>query len=993
MSQTSSSSKVAMEKATSSTTATTATSKQPPATNGQTKTVVKKKSVVKPPMVQPPPPPSLAITQQTPEQLQQELYLLQTLQQHQAFSQYPASLLMYQQQAAAQQHMLQQYQQQALLQHAAAAKMKTDQTNAENDVTESTQRARKRPRQEMENSGNTVKSPKPNSTTTTAKSTAPTTTAAKQSQQTNGEKKPPVKSATTDQKSTTTTPSSNNAQTKVVKKPVAKTAATNAVKTTTTTSTTTSDKQKPSTNTTTSTANSGSSTTIDQAMKRIKELEAQVTQLTQKNEQLTEQNQQKQNTIQLLTQHNVALAYQLQVNQQQMTSQYLAATAAAQQATTSGGTHTVQTPSQQSIKSPTPSETSDIQSTVTSPSISSAHSTPTPQSPQKTIKKIRKLDEVEAVIYVEAIEHIVPLNIENELKKFFAKVNNGGKRGILAVHAGDGLDTVARAVTVALKQVDRVREKALEQQENSEKCKVLMNLCVQLLGAVTRAVATGLLALLDSAISQLMDGTRGQYGLDMANQLETCWKSVLDLIFQDSDTSPYTALGALLDETLCQTCAEELNVFGKALNYFKMEHLSRMFKVMFTYMKKNQGMEWYLNFCLNIRCYKEYCAKMCELGQYKECLDIILDRILAGPQANRTGSYMDEDKTYIAEYAVLCLRQVLCDDLVAQNKALEEGKPLQESVYTHMLEKIMANCINIHPRRIFFPREIVPLLIFILELFPSENAFVNNGDTGQDIRHLTFIADLLFIIVRNIVELDTHDESIDSVKSVGRRIVLECTSSLLEKLLAVKQSPFNTRLKEIIEYDMVFKRSLAQICEKAIWIPIHLEEKDYSWKSVNNYLETLQVRQDDHTEPLRRSVLLYLKQLIPSVADYLEQMMRHLNVALHFKIENRNNSSYDEFFVEMKAIGTHYFRSGRERQWEELLSKIFFIHSRKVKLKKMLKTWNGEQVNKDGRMWYDSLLEEEEIEEIIEEVEEDEIMEDADENEDGMQHDDGYYDQ
>lgn len=63
------------------------------------------------------------------------------------------------------------------------------------------------------------------------------------------------------------------------------------------------------------------------------------------------------------------------------------------------------------------------------------------------------------------------------------------------------------------------------------------------------------------------------------------------------------------------------------------------------------------------------------------------------------------------------------------------------------------------------------------------------------------------------------------MKTVGRRIVLECTNRLLERLLDIRGSAHQTRLKEIIETDPVFKRSLAQIAEKAVWIPIHKEEK------------------------------------------------------------------------------------------------------------------------------------------------------------------------
>jgi hypothetical protein len=336
-----------------------------------------------------------------------------------------------------------------------------------------------------------------------------------------------------------------------------------------------------------------------------------------------------------------------------------------------------------------------------------------------------------------------------------------------------------------------------------------------------------------------------------------------------------------------------------------------------------------------------------------------LDKILTGPHATRTGSYTDEDKTYLVEYLVLCLRHILAEDVEEKT----EGFLPPNSLYAKSLEAIMATCVNVHPKRVLFPRELVPLLKFLLELFPSSEAFTG-GETGQDIRHLTFIADLLFIIVRQIVEIDNYDESIDSVKTVGRRIVLECTSTLLEKLLDIGRSEHQTRLKEIIETDPVFKRSLAQIAEKAVWIPIHKEEKDYNWKSNNEYIDTLQVKQDDATEPLRQSVLEHLRVLLPRVANYLGQMIEHLNVALNYKIENRNNSSYEQFFKEMKIIGIHYFKSARERQWDELLSKVFFIHSRKVKLKKMLKQWNTDNTQRDNRPWFEGLLDEDDEDEM-----------------------------
>ncbi len=613
------------------------------------------------------------------------------------------------------------------------------------------------------------------------------------------------------------------------------------------------------------------------------------------------------------------------------------------------------------------------------------------QQQQKAMKKpMRKLDEIEAVIYVDTIEMIQPSNVENELKKFFAKVNNGGKRGMQAVHAGDGLDNVARAVIVALKQVDRLRDKSVfELNHGSEdRCSFCINLCLQLLQAITRAICSGMLGLLDSAISQLMDGTRSSYAIEWADKLETTWKSIFDLIFVDSEQTAYTTLGGYLDFELCQSCLEELQAFGKSLSYYKMEHMTRMFRVMFTYMKKNHDKVWYLDFCLKIKYYKEYLARMTKAKRYRECLEVILDQILAN--TTRKGSYADEDKTYIIEYAVECLRHIIQDDIEAQSLAIEAGDIIPPSLYSQMIEKIMTKYVNVTPR-VLFPRELVPLLIFLLELFPSSEAFTVGGDTGQDIRHLTFIADLLFIIVRNIVELDDYDETIDSVTSVGRRIVLECTNSLLEKVMQVKQSPVPSGLKDIVEYDTIFKKSIAQICEKAIWIPIHLEEKDNSWKSVHDCHDTLQVRQDDYSEPLRNSVLQLLKHLVPTVSDYLRQMMQHLSVALEFKIENRNNSSYDGFFAEMKAIGNHYFRSGREKQWDELLNKIFLIHSRKVKLKKMLKRWNAEQsLNRISTPWYEDLIEDDELsgDEGEEEEMEDEYEEAPEDDEDEEEEDD-----
>jgi hypothetical protein len=452
-----------------------------------------------------------------------------------------------------------------------------------------------------------------------------------------------------------------------------------------------------------------------------------------------------------------------------------------------------------------------------------------------------------------------------------------------------------------------------------------------------------------------MDGTRDDWGVEMANQLEKCWKSLFDVIFVDSESSAssYSSLGQLLNPQLTQACLEELQGFGKSLSYFKLEHLSRMFRHMFGFMRKNNSVEWYLSFCLQIKYYREYCGKMVELEHFKECLETILDKILTGQHAARTGSYTDEDKTYLVEYLVLCLRHILEEDVEEKT----EGFLPPNSLYAKSLEAIMATCVNVHPKRVLFPRELVPLLRFLLDLFPSNEAFVG-GETGQDIRHLTFIADLLFIIVRQIVEIDNYDESIDSVKTVGRKLVLECTNILLEKLLQIRASEHQTRLKEIIETDPVFKRSLAQIAEKAVWIPIHKEEKDYNWKSMNDFVETLQVKQDEATEPLRQQVLDNLRQLLPRVSNYLAQMIEHLNEALNYKIENRNNSSYDQFYKEMKIIGMHYFKSARERQWEELLSKVYFIHSRKVKLKKMLKQWNTDSTQRDTRPWFEGLLDE-----------------------------------
>jgi hypothetical protein len=57
-----------------------------------------------------------------------------------------------------------------------------------------------------------------------------------------------------------------------------------------------------------------------------------------------------------------------------------------------------------------------------------------------------------------------------------------------------------------------------------------INLCLTLLQSTTRAVVHGLLSLLDSAISQLMDGTRDDWGVEMAKQLEKSWKSNLNFL-------------------------------------------------------------------------------------------------------------------------------------------------------------------------------------------------------------------------------------------------------------------------------------------------------------------------------------------------------------------------------------------------------------------------------------------------------------------------------
>lgn len=62
---------------------------------------------------------------------------------------------------------------------------------------------------------------------------------------------------------------------------------------------------------------SNNTTDADEPLrKKIRELEEKIVALQQQNTTLTQQNQQKQNTIQLLTQHNVTLLYQAQLAQQ-----------------------------------------------------------------------------------------------------------------------------------------------------------------------------------------------------------------------------------------------------------------------------------------------------------------------------------------------------------------------------------------------------------------------------------------------------------------------------------------------------------------------------------------------------------------------------------------------------------------------------------------------------------------------------------------------------
>ncbi|KAL9655872.1 hypothetical protein ABK040_000934 [Willaertia magna] len=549
-------------------------------------------------------------------------------------------------------------------------------------------------------------------------------------------------------------------------------------------------------------------------------------------------------------------------------------------------------------------------------------------------------DMIDSLIGVDNIENVNPVNVETEIRKLFSKVNNGGKRGILAVHAGDGLDVVMEAVKHALEQVDVLKNRAVmeyngRRETRSAHC---VNIAVNLLYSTTRGVVSGLLQLLDSNISQLMDGTRDNWGIEMAKLMEKSWLDLFTVVFVESEQSSYTQLGALLDVSLTQNCLEDLQSFGKSLSYFKFDHLTRVFNTMFSYMKKNNSVDWYLNFCLQIRYYKEYCSKMIELGKYQECFDTIVNKILTGNSyAVRTGDYKDEDKTYLVEFAVKCLRHVY--KLSQENNSLDEVQPVDVSTttYTEMIDKIMGSCVNVNNKRVLYPRELLPILRFLLEIFPSKDAFIDGGgigETGQDIRHITFIADLLFIMSRSLVEIDEYNESIDSVKSVGRKIALECTDLLLERL------------------------SIAQICEKVIWIPIHQEEKDYSWKSLNEFTDTLQVKQDEGTTQLRERLLEKLKHLLPGVSHYLKGMLECLSIALNFKIENRNNTSYEQFFTVMKKIGLHYLKSQREAQWEELLAKVYFIHSRKVKLKKMLKQWNNETMNKRDKNanWYDKLL-------------------------------------
>ncbi|KAG2378464.1 hypothetical protein C9374_008103 [Naegleria lovaniensis] len=558
-----------------------------------------------------------------------------------------------------------------------------------------------------------------------------------------------------------------------------------------------------------------------------------------------------------------------------------------------------------------------------------------------------------------------------EIRKLFTKVNSGGKKGVLAVHAGDGLEMVLDKVKNTLEQVEVLKSRAVSELDEKREPRAThcINTAVSFLYAVTRGVVSGLLQLLDSNIAQLLDGTRESWGIDIADLLEKTWNEVFKVIFVESDQSAYTPLGSLLDLNLIQKCLEELQALGKSLSYFKFEHLARVFNTMFNFMKKNNSIEWYLAFCLQIRYYKEYCSKMMELEKYEECFDNIVNRILTGNSyALRTGDYRDEDKTYLVEYAVICMTRVYdrCVKTIKQEYAenhIEETMPvnLVNTQYADMMDRFMGNCVNIQ-KIVLYPRELLPLLKFLLKIFPSDEAFTINGGLGatnQDIRHLTFIADLLFIMGRFIVEIDEYNGKIDTVQSVARKIVLESTNSLLEKLLKIKHEGCDTNLKDIVEHNDLFKRSIAQICEHAVWIPIHQEEKDYTWKQLNDYHETLQIKQDESSTRLREALLEKLYYLLPGVSMYLRSMIENLNFALNYKIENRNNMSYEQFFNVMKKLGTHYFKSQRDAQWEELLAKVNFIHSRKVKLKKMLKRWHEEEIKnkkETGTNWYDKLL-------------------------------------
>ncbi|KAF0973735.1 hypothetical protein FDP41_007122 [Naegleria fowleri] len=578
---------------------------------------------------------------------------------------------------------------------------------------------------------------------------------------------------------------------------------------------------------------------------------------------------------------------------------------------------------------------------------------------------------IDSIIGVDNIELANPVHVETEIRKLFTKVNSGGKKGVLAVHAGDGLEMVMDKVKNTLEQVEVLKSRAVTEfdEKREPRATHCINTAVSFLYAITRGVASGLLQLLDSSIAQLLDGTRENWGIEIANLLEKTWNEIFKVIFVESEQSAYTPLGSLLDLHLMQKCLEELQALGKSLSYFKFEHLTRVFNTMFNFMKKNNSIEWYLAFCLQIRYYREYCSKMIELEKYEECFDNIVNRILTGNSyALRTGDYRDEDKTYLVEYAVTCMTKVYdkCVKTIKQEYAenhIEETMPvnLVNTQYADMMDRFMGNCVNIQ-KIVLYPRELLPLLKFLLKVFPSDEAFTPNGGLGatnQDIRHLTFIADLLFIMGRFIVELDEYNGKIDTVQSVARKIVLESTNTLLEKLLKIKREGSDTNLKDIIEHNDLFKRSIAQICEHAVWIPIHQEEKDYTWKQLNDYNETLQIKQDESTARLRDALLDKLYYLLPGISNYLRSIIENLNFALNYKIENRNNTSYEQFFNVMKKIGTHYFKSQRDAQWEELLAKVNFIHSRKVKLKKMLKKWHEEEVKnkkETGYNWYDKLL-------------------------------------